>query len=359
MDNKANLIEQKIRRDVSLREFTTMQIGGLARYFVEVGSATELKEAFEWAELHKHKFFILGGGSNTVFSDEGFDGLIIRVMILGFEMHDHGEDQVDVTIGAGEDWDRAVAWTVNKNLSGLELLSLIPGNCGSAPVQNIGAYGQEFDQVFVSLKAFDTQTKRVVTLSKSDCGFSYRSSNFKTTLKNRYIITAVTLRLSRLAPSSPQYRDLMMYFTDHAIVQPTLEQIRSAVIAIRQSKIPDPRTVPNSGSFFKNPIVSRAEYDRILAKFPAIDEAPKGWAQAPRWFLPNSQVKLAAAWFIMTLGLRGYKHGQAQVDSHHALVLENTGQASARELQELRDIIIERVQKEFGITLETEPEIVS
>jgi len=356
--NTSSAIEAVIKKNVSLAEHTTFKIGGTARYFVDVSGIDELLAALNWARTNKVEFFVLSGGSNTVFGEKEYPGLIIHMNIKGYKTISIDDNTVLVEVGAGENWDEVVARTVDEELSGLELLSLIPGLCGSAPVQNIGAYGREFDQIFDSLDAIDTQTNGIVTLDKEACDFKYRSSAFKTSARGRYIITSLRMKLSKTAPPKPGYQDLTTYFDEHDINSPSIQQIRDAVIEIRRAKFPDPTQIPNVGSFFKNPIISRESFDKIAEKYPHINQPRPGWSQPARWFIDDTHVKIGAAWLIEELGLKGFTHKHVKVDDHHALVLENTGGASGEELKELRDIIAQKVEAAFDIKLEVEPDII-
>lgn len=350
----------KLEENVSLKDLTTLRLGGKARYLAHVRSVDELEECLKWADQQKLGYFILSGGSNTLFGDSGFTGLVIKIEIKGLELIKNDSNLALVKIGAGEIWDDVVRQCVEQGLAGIEALSLIPGLAGSAPVQNIGAYGQEISQTITAVEAYDSQNKQMTTLQNADCGFSYRNSIFKAAAQERYIITSITLRLSKQPPEVPDYEDLKRYFDDHKIAAPSLSQIRQAVIAIRQRKLPDPATKPNAGSFFKNPIISASQFEQLAQKFPELNEAPVGWPQPPRWFLPSGEVKLSAARLIELAGLnKGHRLGTAQIDDKHTLVLENIGGQSAADLFHLKDEIIDKVKTKFGITLEPEPVIVS
>ncbi len=350
----------KLEENVSLKDLTTFKLGGQARYLARVLSVKELADCLKWAAQQKLAYFILSGGSNTIFSDSGFDGLIIKIEISGIEVVKDDPGSSLVKAGAGEIWDDVVRRSVELGLSGIESLSLIPGLTGSAPVQNIGAYGQEISQTLVEVEAYDNIKGKMTTLSNADCGFAYRDSIFKSNARGRYIITTITLKLSKLPPQIPQYEDLKSYFAEHKISSPSLVQIRQAVIAIRKRKLPDPTITPNAGSFFKNPIITKAEFEVLLQKYPVLGQKPAGWPQPPRWFLDGGRVKLSAARLIELAGLtKGYRLGTAQIDVKHTLVLENIGGQSSSDLFRLKDEIISRVQDKFDITLEPEPTIIS
>lgn len=348
-----------IQENVSLTTQTTFGLELSARYFCEVSSIEQLLAVLKWAQDNNICYFLLGGGSNTIFADNFYDGLVIKVVIFERQMIEQDDQSVLIEVGAGEIWDEIVAWSVAQGWSGLELLSAIPGRCGGAPVQNIGAYGQELGNIFVSLEAIDTTTMRSVRLSKADCEFAYRTSIFKSHRRGRYIVTTIRLRLSKSSPPMPAYRDLVTLFAEQGITRPTVQQIRQAVIAIRQAKLPDPKTIPNVGSFFKNPIITKDQLDRLLQRFPQLDHPRVGWSQKAYWAVDDEHAKISAAWLIEESGLKGYTHKHVKVDDKHALILENTGQAQAQELLELRDLIINKVFDNFTIKLEVEPDIVS
>ena len=247
-------------------------------------------------------------------------------------------------MGAGENWDAAVAQTVSRGLSGVEALSSIPGSCGATPVQNVGAYGQEIAQVLLELEAFDLRDNRLVTIAASDCGFGYRDSKFKNEWKNRYAIVSLTLLLSKNPPRMPSYPGVKAYFAQNGIENPSLQQIRDAIIEIRKKKLPDPRDIASCGSFFKNPIVEAKVAAAIKEKYPDAVQFP----------MPDGTVKLAAGWMLEQAGFKGVKFGRIGVYSHNALVLVNLGGASREELSEAVLSVQAKVAEEFGVALEPE-----
>ncbi len=338
----------KLQENINLAELTTFKIGGRAKYYTEVSNTQQLPEIFEWLKEKKLPYFVLGGGSNTIFDDGTFNGLVIKINLLGFKLIQENDESASVWVASGEDWDKTVAKTVELGLSGIEALSLIPGQAGTAPVQNIGAYGQEIMNVIESVEAFDTQSSHNVVLSKAQCEFSYRDSIFKSSQKGRYIITAINMKLSKNTPKLPNYPDVIEYFKTKNISKPTLSEIREAIIDIRTRKLPNPNKIPNAGSFFKNPIVNVSRANELKQKFPEI-----------RMFeMPDGTIKLFAGWLIEQAGLKGKKLANVQVDPKHALVLENIGGASQKDLQELINAIQAEVKNKFGILLEPEPVIV-
>lgn len=335
----------QIQTDVSLKDYSTMRLGGAAKALVSVTSKDELVEAVAWAEEQKLPILVLGGGSNVIFSD-GYDGLVIINRVNGFELE---QDETGATLraGAGENWDSVVARTVAKKLHGIEFLSAIPGTVGGTPVQNVGAYGAQISDVFVELEAYDLTTKTFVTLNKDECGFSYRNSIFKSPDDRRYIIVGVTLRLAKDNPQPPFYDSLKKYLTEHNVTDYTPQTIRDAVVAIRAVKLPDPSRMANTGSFFKNPIIPAEQGQELLAKHPTMAQ----------WPMPDGRIKVAAGWLIEEAGLKGYKAHGMKTYEHHALVLVNESAKSYEDLAAFRQEIIDKVHDIFGITLEQEPEL--
>jgi UDP-N-acetylmuramate dehydrogenase len=333
-------------RHVPLADYTTMRLGGKATWLAVVASVDELAEALRFAEERGLRFFMLGGGSNVV-SGGDFDGLVIVDRLKGFTVLKDDANGATIRIAAGESWDDVVKRTVDMGLSGIEKLSSIPGTAGATPVQNVGAYGAEIAEVFVELEAYDMQTKKVVTLSKADCQFGYRSSIFKSTADRRYCITSITLQLSRSMPQPPFYASLQKYLDEHHITKYSPQTIRDAVTAIRKRILPDPTQVPNTGSFFKNPFVAQQVCDDLLREYPAM----------PHWPADDGRVKLAAGWLIDQAGLKGYRAHGMRVYEENALVFVNDGAHEYSELQKFRDEVVSRVREKFGVTLEQEPEI--
>lgn len=342
-------MEIQPKTNISLKDYSTMRLGGNADYLVDITSAGQIPKAIEWAEQNNLPVIMIGGGSNIIWKDEGFRGLVLVNKIAGYETQHQGE-QSFITVGGGEPWDSVVARSILDELSGIEQLSLIPGTAGATPVQNVGAYGKEIADVLVSLQAYDNQAKKMVVMPKTDCGFGYRTSRFKTIDRGRFFITSITLSLTKNRPMPPYYAVLDNYLTQNNIKNPTSSQIRDAVIEIRSSKLPDPSIVANSGSFFANPIIDPKEFETVKAKFPAIKH----------WFTDDGRVKLSAGWMMEQLGLKGYKEpntGMAVWDKQ-ALVLVNESAPNTASLIAFRDAIIKVAQDKYGITLEQEPELI-
>ncbi|MGK2896202.1 MAG: UDP-N-acetylmuramate dehydrogenase [Candidatus Saccharimonadales bacterium] len=331
--------------NASLRDYLTMKLGGQVSVIVDAISADEVRTAYQQAILAKKHVFILGGGSNTLAKDSGFSGIVIRPQIKGITQISEDDSSLTVRAGAGEVWDDLVKWSIDKNLSGIEALSAIPGSVGAAPVQNIGAYGQEISTIFVELEAYDTNTDSFVTLPKENCEFSYRHSIFRGHETDRYIILTVTFRLLKALPQPPFYATLQVYLDTHGIVEFTPQVIRESVSAIRADKLPDPLKQPNTGSFFKNAIVNHATLQRIQADYP----------DAPYHEMPNSSYKIPTGWLIEQAGLRGQLLHGMRVYSKNALVLVNESANSYNDLMIARAEIVTAVRQKFGITIEQEP----
>lgn len=358
MQAEARIIEGMfIQNDVPLQAYSTMRLGGKAAHLSEVNTRAELPGLVAWAQERKLPIMMVGDGSNIVWGDGGFPGLIIVNKLTGYETYDLDEQTSFVTIGGGEKWDAVVAKTVQAGFYGLELLSLIPGTAGAAPVQNIGAYGAQLSDVLSTVEAFDLQTNQFVNLRASECEFGYRTSRFKTTDKNRYLITKITLQLSKTAlNTSEMYHSLESYLLEHNITDRSLQTIRDAVIAIRSAKLPDPAVVANCGSFFANPIISRYLFDQILDGYPRL----RTWHSRFMWEQPDGQVKVAAGALLEHEGFLGYhdaETGMATWDKQ-ALVLVNEHATSTADLLKFKQKIVDTIQAKFGITLEQEPELV-
>lgn len=326
-----------------------MGLGGNAAYATEVHDRTGLVEALQWAEERKLPVLMIGSGSNIVWRDEGFPGLLIIDKIIRYESFEEDQTNVYITAGSGEIWDSVVARAVQAGLTGIEALSLIPGTTGATPVQNVGAYGQEISQTLTTVEAYDTHIKDFITLSNSDCGFGYRTSRFKTTDRGRFYITAITLHLTKGSPQPPFYGAVQAYFDQHAITSYTPAILRRAVITIRQAKLPDPTTVHNVGSFFANPIISEAQYTELAASFDPV----------PHWPTNNKQIKISAAWLIEQAGFKDFHDSTTGMATWptQPLVLVNEKAKKTLDLMASKQKIVKAVQDKFNITLEQEPEL--
>jgi UDP-N-acetylmuramate dehydrogenase len=338
-----------IRENVDLKAYSTMRLGGPARYLAEADSQEKLMKLIEWAESKTIAYLIIGGGSNIIWRDEGFDGLVIVNKIMGREVLSEDAGGQIVQIGAGENWDDVVAWTVDLGLSGLEFLSLIPGTAGAGPVQNIGAYGKELSDTLKGIEVFDKSSRTFGTLPAGDCGFAYRTSRFKTTDKGRFVITSLSIKLDKTDPQPPFYESLQQYFDMHDISQFTPLTVRQAVMAIRPTKLPDPSSVANNGSFFTNPFVTAEHFQQLKASYPDI----KGWPA------DNGRVKASAGWLVEKAGFKGYHDeltGMATWEAN-ALVLVNEHARSTADLLKFKQKIVDKVEGLFNISLEQEPEL--
>jgi UDP-N-acetylmuramate dehydrogenase len=346
--------------NVSLANYSTMRLGGIADFLVEIHDQDELKEAYDWATAKQLPVIMIGGGSNIFWQDAGFHGLVMVNKIMGYE--DHAEDTENhyLTIGAGENWDSVVARTVAAGLTGIEALSLIPGSAGATPVQNVGAYGQDISQTLVSVEVFDCQTGQLATLPNDACGFGYRTSKFKGEFRGRYFITSITLHLMVGNPLPPYYGAVQAYLeanpTDQAgrpdgqPAQPiTPAVIRDAVIAIRSAKLPDVERVANNGSFFANPIVSEDALVTLRTSNPSL----------PYWPLDGGGAKIPAAWLIEQAGFKDYHDADTGMATwpKQPLVLINETAKTTSQLLAFRDKITAAVHDKFGISLTQEPEL--
>lgn len=342
-----------LQENFPLAPLTTLGIGGAARFFVEAASEEELIEAMAFAESETLPVFVLGGGSNVLVADEGFPGLVVRVAIKGIEWREEL-----VIAGAGEDWDGLVEQCARRNLAGVECLSGIPGSVGGTPVQNVGAYGQEVSETITRVRAFDRRSKIIVELNRADCGFSYRTSVFNTTERERYVVLAVSYALRHYAEPAIRYPDLKNFFANRT-EKPTLAEVREAVIEIRSRKgmviRPDDPDCRSAGSFFKNPVLTAEAFARLEAA--AKQQGLLGDDErAPSFAAGDGKVKVPAAWLIERAGFqKGYAKGRAGISSKHTLAIINRGSATAREVVELVKEIEGRVAEKFGVTLTPEP----
>jgi UDP-N-acetylmuramate dehydrogenase len=340
----------QVAQNVSLANYSTMRLGGKAAYATSVSTQQELIEALAWAKQQGVAAGIIGSGSNIVWRDEGFAGLLIVNKIQRFEIFEEDEQNVYVTVGSGENWDETVARCVEKGLTGIEALSFIPGTAGATPVQNVGAYGQEIAQTLVSVEAYDTASSSMVTIQGIDCKFGYRTSRFKTTDRGRFFITAITLHLMKGNPQPPFYGALQHYFEDHGYRTFTPKVVREAVIAIRRAKLPDPTIVANNGSFFANPIITDEEFAEIQVNYP----------DAPHWPVSEpGKTKVPAAWLLEQAGFKDFHDPETGMATWHAqpLVLVNESAKSTNDLIAFMNKITTTVKAKFGVDLQPEPEL--
>ena len=350
-----------IQENVPLAPLTTLQVGGAARYFAELKREDDVREAAQFAKTRDLPLFVLGGGSNLVIADSGWPGLVIRIAIGGItspRTTDAMGNAVLFSVGAGVNWDDFVAQAVAQNCAGVECLSGIPGSVGGTPVQNVGAYGQEVADTIESVRAFDLRNPdlkedRIVVLPKPACGFRYRASIFNSTERGRYIILRVNYRLKRGGAPSLKYADLQKHFAERK-TPPSLAETREAVREIRRSKgmliVPGDDDCRSAGSFFKNPVLSEAQFKDLAAR-----AAAKG-LEIPSYPDLDAQKKVSAAWLVEHSGFsKGYAVGAAGISHKHALALINRGDAKASDMVGLKDEIQHGVQEAWGILLEPEP----
>ncbi len=334
-----------IRTNIPLKNYLTMKLGGATRFMGIVTTAEELATMCKNAKSQSLPFFILGGGSNVIAKDETYNGIVIRNRILGFDILDDNGVTTTIKIGAGENWDDIVKKTVNMGLSGIEAMSAIPGTAGAAPVQNVGAYGQEIANTLVELEAYDSKEDTFVTLKNEECGFSYRHSMFRGSQAGRYGITSITLRLNKAAPKPPFYQTLQKYLDEHNITLFTPAIIREAVMAIRADKLPDPKLLPNTGSFFKNAIIEQWQYDDLR----------QTWPEMPAYDMGDKNFKVPTGWLIEQVGLKGQLLHGMRVHDANALVLINESASGYADLAAARNEIAGKVRDTFRIYIEQEP----
>jgi UDP-N-acetylmuramate dehydrogenase len=338
-------IMPEIRQNHPLRDLNTFHVDAGARYFCECRSIKDLRELISDPVFLKGPRLILGGGSNILFTDD-FNGLVIRPHILGREIIDEDRSTVKIQVGAGENWDDFVAWTTTWDFGGIENLSHIPGSVGSSPIQNIGAYGAEAEQAIERVFAIDVLTGQKLTFEHEACRFGYRDSIFKTSWKDKCIVTSVVFRLAKKPVLNTGYQLVADKMAGRA--RQNVETLRQVIIEIRESKLPDPSKLGNAGSFFKNPVIPEAEYESLLNKYPDIPSYPA----------PAGARKIPAAWLIEHCGWKGKRIGDAGTFAMQPLVLVNHGNATGRQILELAKNIEEDVAAKYGIRLEKEVNIV-
>jgi UDP-N-acetylmuramate dehydrogenase len=331
-----------IEQNVSLKPYNTFGLNAQAKLLARVGSVPELQEVLADGKLKDEEHFILGGGSNTLLT-RNVDGLVIKNEIDGIVVIEETPSHFMVKSGAGVVWHELVMHCIQNNYAGIENLSLIPGNVGAAPMQNIGAYGVELKDVFHSLEAVEMASGNVETFSSADCQFGYRESVFKRKLKGQFIISSVTLKLSKIPNVNTSYGAIEQELEVMGVSSPTIKEVSQAVINIRKSKLPDPKELGNSGSFFKNPVVPKSKFEELKSQHPNIPGYPAG-----------ENTKLAAGWLIEQCGWKGKVVGNTGSHAKQALVLVNYGNATGVEVFELSEQIMQSVYDTFGVQLERE-----
>ncbi len=330
-----------LRKNVSLKDYNTFGIEANARYFFEFDTVEEIQDFLSKNDILNIQYLLLGGGSNLLFTED-FNGLVIHPKVKGIKISEEDDDSFLVQVGANENWDEFVAWSVENNLSGIENLSLIPGVVGAAPIQNIGAYGIEVKDVIESVEAICIESNKKVVFSNAHCEFDYRYSVFKNEYKNQFIITHVNFRFNKQAEFKVHYGAIAKELENYDEIN--LKNIREVIIKIRESKLPDYKELGNAGSFFKNPVVAKTEADALKANFEDL----------PVYELNETESKLAAGWLIEKCGWKGKRIGDAGVHINQALVIVNHGNAKGSEILELANEIRKSVLYKFGIKLEME-----
>lgn len=329
-----------------LKEHNTFGIAAFAKEFVQVHTIGELTEVLR--ENKGRKLFILGGGSNMLLTQD-IDALVIHIDLHGKKVVWQDDTHAHVKAMAGENWHEFVQYCIGNDFGGLENLSLIPGNVGTTPIQNIGAYGTEIKDTFLSCEAMDIATQEIKTFTLEECEFAYRESIFKNSLKDKYVIHSVTFRLTKTNHKiNTAYGDIAAELTSKGVVVPTIKDVSDAVTAIRRSKLPDPKELGNSGSFFKNPIITAEAFEKAYLQHP----------QMPHYTISETTVKVPAGWLIEQCGFKGSRFGDAGVHARQALVLVNYGNATGQEILNLSKRIQQTVHDKFGIRIEAEVNII-
>lgn len=334
----------KIQQDISLKNYNTFGIDVIAKRFVSVDSVYQLKQLLKTEK----DIFLISGGSNMLLT-KNIEKLVVHIDIKGISIDNEDENNVYITVNAGENWHEFVLWSVSQNYGGIENLSLIPGNVGTCPIQNIGAYGVEVKDTITKVEALEIATQKLITFSNQDCNFGYRNSIFKNKVKGKYIITAVSFKLTKKQHKlNTSYGAIETELASKKIEKPTLKNISDAVIAIRKSKLPDPKVIGNSGSFFKNPVISKTHFLELQKEYPTI----------PSYTISEDEIKVPAGWLIERAGFKGNRFGNFGVHEKQALVLVNYGNASGKDIYQLAEKIQQTILEIFSITLEIEVNII-
>lgn len=331
---------------LSLQKLNTLAVPATADFYVSVTNHNEIKEALAFARERELPILLLGGGSNIVF-ENNFQGLVIHLKLQGVQVVQETDDHVWVNFAAGENWHQTVEYCLDNGYYGLENLSLIPGSVGAAPIQNIGAYGVEVKDLITELSTIEIASGIEVSFLNESCQFAYRDSIFKQVFKDKYIITSVTFKLSKIAKTNLTYPALQEYFSSEDLAAVTPEEVSQAVINIRQSKLPDPEQIPNVGSFFKNPVIDQSHFEKLMKQYPKMPSYPAG----------DNHRKLPAAWLIDQAGWKGKEFNGVAVHSQQALVLTNPNKLIGRVILDLANAIQKSVKDQFAIDLEIEPRV--
>ncbi len=335
-----------VEKNVSLKSHNTFGIDAKATSYCNISTVEELKSILK--KQHQNPFFILGGGSNMLLTKD-IEALVLHINLKGIKVVNETDDKVVIQAMAGENWHDFVLWCLDKNYGGIENLSLIPGNVGTAPIQNIGAYGVELKDIFVSCEAINVENQTLRVFTKEDCQFDYRESVFKQKLKGKYIITSVNFELTKTNHNlHMDYGAIKEQLSASGVKKPTITDISEAVIAIRQSKLPDPKEIGNSGSFFKNPIVSKEKFEKLQENFPKV----------PFYKISEDSIKVPAGWLIEKAGFKGNRFNDYGVHNKQALVLVNYGSAKGKDIYNLALLIKKTIKRIFDIEIETEVNII-
>lgn len=338
-------------QNYALQKHNSLGVPAVCDSYIEISDRCELTSIIDYAESRKQAIFVLGEGTNLVLADN-FPGLIVRVNIKGREVLEGTAEHIQVRIGAGENWHELVGWALERDFTGLENLALIPGNCGAAPVQNIGAYGVEISQYISAVEYVDLAKRTTVRLTNEQCLFGYRDSIFKHDLQDRALITHIELMLPKNAPTEHSYPAVSEYLSSQEL-GPSPKNIYHAVCAIRRGKLPDIKEIPNVGSFFKNPIISQSHYDELLKTYPQMPSYPQIDLDMPE----IKEVKVPAAWLVDKLGWKGKSKSGVGVHKKQALVIVNPGHRSGERILSFAKLIVDDVEKTFDIRLEIEPRV--
>jgi UDP-N-acetylmuramate dehydrogenase len=334
-----------IQENISLKAYNTFGIDVRAKRFITITSFYELQQLLK---IEKD-FFLISGGSNMLLTKD-IDKLVVLIDIKGTSIDREEENSVYLTVNAGENWHEFVLWCIAQNYGGLENLSLIPGNVGTCPIQNIGAYGVEVKDTITKVEALEIETNKLVSFSNEACNFGYRNSIFKNEVKGKYILTSVSFKLTtKKHHLTTSYGAIENELALHNIIAPILKNISDAVIAIRKSKLPDPKKIGNSGSFFKNPVISKTQFLALQKENPAI----------PNYPVSKTEIKIPAGWLVEQSGFKGKRFRDAGVHEKQALVLVNYGNATGKEIFQLAEKIQKTVLKKFEISLEIEVNVIS
>ena len=333
-----------MKTNVHLQTYNSFGFDAVAKYFVEINKVSSLQTLILSGELRKHKTLILSGGNNILFQNELFDGLVVYINTKGIEILREDEKEVVVSAQAGEDWPELVRFSVSKGWYGLENLAHIPGKVGAAPVQNIGAYGMELKDSFLQCEAMDLTNGETKIFTKEKCHFGYRESIFKHELKGQYVITSVDFLLKKNAPLHLEYGNIKSYLEQNGIDKPSLQQLHDAICAIRDAKLPDVKQLGSAGSFFKNPVIERAQFETLQKEYPNI----------PHYDEPNDMVKVPAGWLIEQAGWKGWRDEHVGVYEKQALVLVHYGGGKGQDIVELAHRIQASVETKFGISISPE-----